>query len=601
MSRRIAIVLVFGLLAGSLIGGPGAEAAKKKKKVAARVGTFSQPIAELPLFAKRPPQDSKESVKSPSGVSMVMLPDGRVVYWGGLENLEDGQYPLPADAPNQVVSSRTRILDLTKKSPTWTVPDPQDSGKHVLFCADQRLLIDGRLLAVGGTVWEADPVENPAGEPAGTGELFGSNATRFFNYDSKPGWEFNKDFMHYPRWYPTLITLPSGKLLTVSGVERLLYNDKGLNVHQTEIFDPATNKWTENGAEGEVSLPLFARLHLLPDGTVFYSAVGQMWGPFGQAYDEALWMSHKIYDPKSNTWVTSGSGAYGARSGAFSVMLQLKPPYTEARILVGGGTLGTSPGSYLATDLTEIITVKDGVSTSLPAEPMNNPRWYSSGVLLPTGRVLAFSGADKDEVIAPASETPVKQAELWTGSKWKPLGEAGRIRTYHNSAMLLADGSVLVGGHAPINDGYGATGNADPPTGTNNLKDPSFEIYKPPYLFRGKRPKITKVQKGIAWGQDFEVGVSRSDNIKKVALVHLPSVTHITDPDMRSVVLDFEARGPRKLRVSAPPSGNVAPPGYYYLFVMKKNGKKNVIPSKARVVTVDAQPTGGRAPAPMGM
>jgi hypothetical protein len=326
-----------------------------------------------------------------------------------------------------------------------------------------------------------------------------------------------------------------------------------------------------------------------------------MWGPFGQAYDEALWMSHKIYDPRENTWVTSGSGSYGARSGAFSVMLPLKPPYKKARILVGGGTLGSSPGSYVATDLSEIITVKNGISTSVPTEPMNNPRWYSSGVLLPTGRVLAFSGADKDEVIAPATESPVKQAELWTGKKWRPLGEAGRIRTYHNSAMLLADGRVLIGGHAPINEGYGATGDAAPPTGTNNLKDPSFEIYSPPYLYRGRRPKITKVQKGIGWGNGFNVSVSRADNIKKVVLMHLPSVTHITDPDMRAVQLKFSATGPRRLHVKAPPSGNVAPPGYYYLFVMKKNGDKNVIPSKARVVTVGAQAAGGQAPAPMGM
>ena len=40
----------------------------------------------------------------------------------------------------------------------------------------------------------------------------------------------------------------------------------------------------------------------------------------------------------------------------------------------------------LATDLTEIVTVQDGVSTSEPGPPMNNMRWYSSGVLLPDAR-----------------------------------------------------------------------------------------------------------------------------------------------------------------------------------------------------------------------
>lgn len=598
--RFLSILMLAVIVAGTAAPTSGADLAAKRKK--ARLGSFGRPIAELPLFAKRPPATVKESTKIPSAVSMAMLPDGRVAYWGGLESLEDGKYPLAADSPNQIVSSRTRILDLRGREPKWTTPDPQDTGKHDLFCADLRLLPDGRLMATGGTIWEADPIENPQGEPAGTGELFGSNATRYLDYSGNPGWKFNEDFMKYPRWYPSLITLPSGKLLVVSGVERLIYNDKGINVHQTETFDPSTNKWTDNGADGEVSLPLFARIHLMPDGNVLYTGNGQMWGPFGQTYDEALWMSHKAYDPQKNAWTITGSGPYGARSGAIDVMLPLRPPYKRARVLLAGGTLGTSPGSYMANDLTEVITYKDGQTISRPAAPLNNIRWYSMGVLLPNGKVLAVSGGDRDEVIAPASEFPVRQAELWTGDRWKPLARAGRIRTYHNAAILLPDASVLVGGHAPINDGYGPTGNEEPPTGTNNLKDPSFEVYKPPYLFRGERPKITRMQKGIAWGKSFEVGVSRSRDIKRVVLMRLPTTTHVTDADARAVELRYEATGKRRLRVSAPPSGNVAPPGYYYLFVLRKEGKKRemMIPSKARVVQVGANELSGQASAPMG-
>ena len=36
-------------------------------------------------------------------------------------------------------------------------------------------------------------------------------------------------------------------------------------------------------------LPLFPRMHLLPNGHVFYNANGQSFNPFGQSYDEALW------------------------------------------------------------------------------------------------------------------------------------------------------------------------------------------------------------------------------------------------------------------------------------------------------------------------
>ncbi len=227
-------------------------------------------------------------------------------------------------------------------------------------------------------------------------------------------------------------------------------------------------------------------------------------------------------------------------------------------------------------------------------------RWYSSGVLLPSGEVVAVSGGDKDEVIQPASETPVKEAELWTGDEWVSLGEANRVRTYHNTALLLADGRVLVGGHSPINNAYGPTGDntTQPATGTNNLKDPSFEILEPPYLFRGDRPSISSVQKGIAWGKDFTVGSSDAGKVKKVVLMHLPTTTHITDADQRAVELDFKAKG-NKLDVKAPPSGSVAPPGYYYLFIMTDNGK-GITPSNARIVQVGANTIGGEATAPMG-
>ena len=66
-------------------------------------------------------------------------------------------------------------------------------------------------------------------------------------------------------------------------------------------------------------------------------------------------------------------------------------------------------------------------------------------MLLPTGEVMAFSGADRDEVASPGIEIPVKQAELFdpkTGD-WTPVARRHRPRTYHNTAVLLPDGRIL--------------------------------------------------------------------------------------------------------------------------------------------------------------
>ena len=599
MRRVLTLTAVMALFVAAL-GGSTATAAKNPRKL----GEWGKPFAELPLFAKRPPKNIKESLKTPPAVSMAMLPNGKIIYWGGLEGIENSAAPVAADGGRALINSRVRLLDIRNGKPQWNRTRPEAGAAHDLFCADQRLLSNGKLVAVGGTIWRPDPLDlsvaGGASAPAGgTVELFGSNAVQLF--DPATGtWSKNRQFMKNHRWYPTMVTQGNGDLFIASGVARLIYNYSGQNVLETETFDPQTGSVKVNKGESATSLPLFPRLHLLPDGKIFYGGVGQMWGPFGQAVDEALWAMHKAYDPKKKVWTTYGMGPYGARSGAFSVLLPLRPPYKQAQILVGGGTLGSSPGSYVANNFSEIITVgKDG-SESAETAQMTTPRWYSSSVLLPSGEVIALSGANRDEVVLPGSETPVKQAEMFDGEKWVALSEASRVRTYHNSAILLPNGSILVGGHAPINTGYGAAGDnsAQPVTGTNNFKDPSFEIYKPPYLFRGARPSIASVQKGLAWGRSFTIGSRQAGDIKKVVLSRLPTVTHITDADQRSVELDFKASG-NKITASVPGNPNVAPPGYYYLFILRDNGQ-GLTPSNARIVKVGREELRGQAVAPMG-
>lgn len=593
------VATVAALTAATLAAAAATGAARKD---AGKVGEWSRPFAEIPMFAKRPPKNVKESLKSPPAVSIATLPNGKLVFWGGLEGVENGTAPIAADGGRANINSRVRMLDIRRGEPRFEKSTPEDGGAHDMFCADLRLLANGKLLVVGGTLWHPDPVNlkpivGNDGPVGGTVELFGSNAVRLYD-GSTNRWDVTSDWMRYPRWYPTLITLGDGSLVIASGVARLIYNYSGQNVQEIESFDPDTNQVkVVKGAD--ISLPLFARLHLLPDGNVFYGGVGQMWGPFGQAVDEALWAMHRIYNPKKKTWTTAGIGSYGARSGAFSILMPLQPPYKEAEILVGGGTLGSSPGSYVANDFTEIVTVKNDQSSSVRGPQLNNRRWYSSGVLLPDGNVVALSGADRDEVILPGAEGPVRQAELFNGKRWIPLANATRVRTYHNSAILLADGSILVGGHAPVNTGYGPKGDnsMEAVTGTNNLKDPSFEIFKPPYLFRGPRPAIDHLQRGIDHGRSFEIRTPDAEDVKKVVLSRLPTTTHITDADQRSVELKFTSDGDT-LQVDGPPNGNIAPPGYYYVWILTDNGE-GLTPSKARIVQV-GRTIGGEATAPMG-
>lgn len=564
------------------------------------------------------PQTPEESMEFPTAVSIAMTPSGKLVYWNGLTDLEKSRAPLPLDAGRSGGVDQSRVLDLTGNGqPLWYTPaNPTGGGTDGMFCADQRLLESGRVIVAGGTDYENDiSLQDVAGEesPGGLAELYGSKETRLFDDAGVGAWAYDASRdMHYRRWYPTLVTQADGKLFAAGGVSKLLWNSTVVgdpeddreatdvvprNVPQTETYDPAADAWSVNNeATANKSLPLFARLHLLPSGEIFYAGAGQMWGPAGEDVAQTEWNFRATYNPADQKWKQlDDTGAFGARNGAFSVMLPLKYPYDKVQFLVGGGTLGTSPGSYLATNLTELVTVEDtdgdGVweSSSERVGDMVNSRWYSSGVLLPNGEVLALSGADKDEVVAPGTEKAVRQPELWNGSSWTGLSngdpQTRRDRTYHNSAVLLPDGSVLVGGHAPINALYGAQGDGanDDRGFANNLKDPSFERFYPPYLSKGPRPVVLSTAEAAQYGGPLPFSADKdAAPIAKVVLSRLPSATHTTDADQRTVEVPFHEAGAQGMIVDVPDDPRILPPGYYYLFALSEQG----VPAIAHIVRI---------------
>jgi hypothetical protein len=77
-----------------------------------------------------------------------------------------------------------------------------------------------------------------------------------------------------------------------------------------------------------------------------------------------------------------------------------------------------------------------------------------------------------------------------------------------------------------------------------------------------------------------------------VALVRLGSVTHDDNMEQRYVPLDFTA-GSGSLRATIPTNVNVAPPGYYMLFILNGAG----VPSVAKMVQLDPSLTPPPPPA----
>src|SRR6266852_2683186 len=159
-------------------------------------------------------------------------------------------------------------------------------------------------------------------------------------------------------------------------------------------------------------------------------------------------------------------------------------------------------------------------------------------------------------------------------------------RKYHSTALLLTDGRVLVaGGGAPPYPGSG-------------LDQPSAEIYSPPYLFKGARPVISSAPTGyITYGSNFFVETPDAGSIGKVALLRLGAVTHAIDMGQRYLSLTFQQIS-GGLTVQAPSTSNLAPPGYYLLFILNTSG----VPSVAKFVKFPGPHTDTQPPtAPSGL
>lgn len=589
-----------------------------------------------------------EIVCKPAAVSMAALPDGRVWYSNGLEADENVKFSYFSELGNRTRPDLLRLMDLSGPTPQWSRPDPETGGAgnpqvkpganwtngdpfgvvgapgrpgdgfvgsawgrlggppqepssppddkpysdRPTFCADVAQLADGRIIVVGGSDYYNEPAlaDRDEGAPADAGivELEGLRASRIFDWRTNS--YTNTEPMHYGRWYPSLVTMPDGQVSVMSGVTKLIKAAQLGQVRRTELFDPHTGRWTVQYVDdaSETALPLFPRLTLMPNGKVLYNGSGQNFGPGGEDAQEAEFALQKFWDPQTKQWEVTGPAPGGSRGSAFQVLLPLKAPYDKGSVLVFGGALLPTPSASLATTLSTLTTVtRDGqVENRLTKGQLHNRRWFSDGTILPDGTILATNGGDKDALATPGLEVPVHQAELYDPAtdRWTPLASSTRDRAYHNTAMLMADGRVLIGGNSPLAAMYGGRRDQAHGVMNNNEKDPSFEIFSPPYLFRGPRPEISYAPSGVAWGSQFPIGLAGSDEIASVALIRMPSPQHAIDSDSRSVELDFTQDG-RSLTAAAPPDGVIAPPGMYYLFVNKKTDQ-GLVPSVAAVVRV---------------
>ncbi len=479
------------------------------------------------------PSDGKPANNSSSFSVTVATPDMRTTM---------GEWSFPFPTP--VIAIHAHLLPNGKVlfwgddfSYVW---DPAAPGSFQqmaltsteLFCSGHSFLPDGRLLVAGGHI----PPDAKAGSPD----------SNVFDYRTNT-WTLGPP-MNAARWYPTNTTLPNGEVLVVAGTVVA-----GVNNDLPQVWT-TSGQWRDLTGATRV-LPLYPFMFVAPNGKVFLAGPKQK--------------TRYLDTSGTGQWTVVGDSHCCNRDYGSAVM------YDEGRVMIVGGA-GQDEVGPAPTNTAEVIDLNAATPAWRFTNPMAFPRRQLNATLLPDGKVLVTGGTSSPGFNT--SSGSVLPAEVWDpeSEQWTTLASMQIRRLYHSTALLLPDGRVLsAGGGRPP-----ATGT---PIDSNHL---DAEIYSPPYLFASNgtpalRPTITTAPSSVQYGETFFVETPDAGGIAKVNWIRLSSVTHAYNMEQRINRLSFStvAGG---LNVVAPANGNLAPPGYYMLFLLDNNG----VPSLARIIQI---------------
>jgi Domain of unknown function (DUF1929)/Bacterial Ig domain len=387
-----------------------------------------------------------------------------------------------------------------------------------IFCSGLAHLVDGRMFFAGGNKDQ---------------QLNGIVQTHLFDPVTNL-WSLGPN-MAAGRWYPTVTPLSNGEMLITSG-----------RVATPEVRTIAGGLRSLSTAS--VSLPLYPWMDVAPSGRAFYS------GP-----DQTL---RALDTTGTGTWQSFGQRDTINRDYGGHALFDI------GEMLVAGGGPSTRDARVI-----DLNGATPQVSTTAP---MAYGRRQHNLTVLADGTVLATGGNSSGAGLVDLN-AGVYPAELWNPAtgQWRTLAAMQITRQYHSTALLLPDGRVL-------SSGGGICGTCD----QVGYLAKNAEIFSPPYLFQADgtlapRPTIDTAPTSTSYGASLEISTGNPASIRKVALVRLGAVTHSNNMEQRYVPLSFTA-GTTSLTASAPANVNVAPPGFYMLFIIDADG----VPSVARMVSL---------------
>ena len=442
------------------------------------------------------------------------------------------------------------------------------------WCSCGGLAPDGTLISAGGFL-----------DGAKTIRYIGGPACKGNNCD----WREYNNALQEERWYGTQVILPNADFIVVGGRRAFSYEflprQEGQRPDKPYFFPflYETSDIDENN--------LYPFVHLSTDGNLFIFSNNRslLLNP----------TTHKIV--RTFPVLVGGSRNYPASGMSALLPINLAASANgniKAEVMVCGGN--THDAFYLAETQKVFNPALKDCGRMVITDP--NPQWeieeMPSGRImgdllnLPNGQMLFINGAQKGtagwwDADVPNLTPVLYNPENPNGQRFKPMKPTQISRMYHSSSALIPNGKIWVAG-SNTHDTYKDIDKY--PTETR------VEGFSPPYLDPNLdkfRPIIVEEfsSKKLRYGHKFETvfTLPETDLVKndiKITMYFPPFTTHGYSMSQRLLVLQTRtmfknAQGVHSAVSLAPPSGVLAPPGYYLLFVVHRG-----VPSKAMWVNI---------------